>query len=315
MARNRRKGRDVSGVFLLDKHLGDSSNFVLQQIKRLFNANKAGHTGALDPLATGMLPICLGEATKFSHFLLDADKTYEVTAELGKRTTTSDADGEVVAENEVVVSEEQLKAAIETFKGTTEQVPSIYSALKYQGKPYYYYARQGIDIPRKSRPITIYSLEINEFATPYVSLTVRCSKGTYIRSLVDDLGQVLGCGAYVTKLHRTEVANYPQQKMMPFNELAEKISACESEDEKYALLDSHLLPIDSAIAEFPLLQLDGAQVTRLVHGQSVKVSYAASGVGFYRAYDQQQTQFLGLVEVLDTLEVKVKRLVSTADFA
>lgn len=159
MSRPRRRGRDINGVLLLDKHQGLSSNDVLQKVKRIYNANKAGHTGALDPLATGMLPICLGESTKFSQFLLDADKRYRVIARLGQRTNTSDADGEVVQERPVEFSQEQLDAALEQFRGDSQQVPSMYSALKYQGKPLYEYARQGIEVPREARDITVYELQ------------------------------------------------------------------------------------------------------------------------------------------------------------
>ena len=215
----RRKGRAINGIILLNKGLGLSSNHALQQVKRMFNAAKAGHTGALDPLATGMLPICLGEATKFSQFLLDTDKTYQVTAKLGVRTTTSDAAGEVVETHPVNVSQAQLFEACEQFKGPIKQVPSMFSALKHQGKPLYFYARQGIDIPREARDITIFSLTIDRFEIDEVDMTVHCSKGTYIRSLVDDLGQLLGCSAYVSKLHRTQVTDYPADKMLTIEAL------------------------------------------------------------------------------------------------
>ncbi|MFT4993975.1 MAG: tRNA pseudouridine55 synthase, partial [Paraglaciecola sp.] len=196
MAR-KRKGRAIDGILLLDKPLGISSNHALQRVKRLFFAAKAGHTGALDPLATGMLPICLGEATKFSQFLLEADKTYLVTAKLGVRTTTSDADGDIVETKVVNVSQAQLDSACEQFRGPIKQVPSMFSALKHQGKPLYFYARQGIEIDRPARDITIFSLSVSRFEGDEVDMQVHCSKGTYIRSLVDDIGQILGCGAFV----------------------------------------------------------------------------------------------------------------------
>ena len=193
----RRKGRAINGVVLVDKHQGASSNNILQRVRWAFGAAKAGHTGALDPLATGLLPICLGEATKFSQFLLDTDKTYQVTAKLGVRTTTSDADGEVVSEKPVAVEEAQLDTAIDTFRGTTDQMPSMYSALKHEGQPLYKYARQGIEVPRKVRPITVYSIERTRFEGDELDMTIHCSKGTYIRTIVDDLGEKLGCGAHV----------------------------------------------------------------------------------------------------------------------
>ncbi len=314
--RGRNKGRDISGVILLDKHLGCTSNHLLQQVKRLYNANKAGHTGALDPLATGMLPICLGDATKFSQFLLDADKTYEVTAHLGIRTTTSDADGDVVETKPVNVTEAQLLEVMEGFKGTTDQVPSIYSALKYEGKPYYYYARQGIDIPRKSRPITIFQLSLLDFDGEFAQMRVRSSKGTYIRSLVDDIGQVLGCGAFVSKLHRTEVANYPAEEMVSLEALEAKLEKFEEsedpslESQKFELLDNLLLPVDAAVSNFPQQFLQIKETQQLMHGQQVNLATEESLSGMVRAYDAETDTFLGLAEVSNNV-LSAKRLVST----
>ena len=189
MSRPRKKGRDVHGVFLLDKPQGVSSNDIMQKVKRLFKANKAGHTGALDPLATGMLPICLGEATKFSQFLLDSDKRYVVTAKLGERTDTSDAEGQVVQSREVNVAEADILAALSAFRGEILQVPTMFSALKHNGKPLYEYARAGITVEREARPITIFELKFIDYQAPFLTLEVHCSKGTYIRTLVDDLGE------------------------------------------------------------------------------------------------------------------------------
>ena len=182
MGRPRKKFRDVHGVFLLDKPQGMSSNDIMQKVKRLFQANKAGHTGALDPLATGMLPICLGEATKFSQFLLDSDKRYFVTAKLGERTDTSDAEGQVVETREVNVLEADILAALPQFRGDILQVPTMFSALKHNGKPLYEYARKGITVEREARPITIFELKFVKYQAPYLSLEVHCSKGTYIRT-------------------------------------------------------------------------------------------------------------------------------------
>lgn len=308
--RGRNRGRNISGVILLDKHLGCSSNHLLQQVKRLFNANKAGHTGALDPLATGMLPICLGESTKFSQFLLDADKTYEVTAHLGVRTTTCDADGEVVETLPVNVTQERLLQVMEQFKGTTEQIPSIYSALKYEGKPYYYYARLGIDIPRKSRPITILLLELLDFDGVNAQMRVRCSKGTYIRSLVDDIGQALGCGAYVTKLHRTEVANYPSENMLSVEALEQKLQGITDESEKFALLDNHLLPVDAPVSNFPKYDLSPQGTRQLTHGQQVNVDSSHANLGIVRAYDLETARFLGLADIVGDV-LSAKRLVTS----
>lgn len=219
MAKPRKRGRDIDGVFLLDKPQGMSSNDIMQKVKRVFQANKAGHTGALDPLATGMLPVCLGEATKFSQFLLDADKRYQVTAKLGERTDTSDAEGQVVETRDVQVDVQDILAALPHFRGDLMQVPTMFSALKHQGKPLYEYARAGITVEREARPITIFDLQFIAYDAPYLTLEVHCSKGTYIRTLVDDLGEYLGCGAHVTVLRRTAVANYPVEAMMDWDTL------------------------------------------------------------------------------------------------
>ena len=218
MAR-RGKGRSINGIVLLDKPTDISSNHALQRVKRIFFANKAGHTGALDPLATGMLPICLGEATKFSQFLLDSDKRYIVTAKLGVRTTTSDSQGDVVTERAVNVNKQQLMAALDTFRGDIMQVPSMYSALKHKGQPLYKYAREGITIDREARPITVYEINLLRFEGDEVDLDVHVSKGTYIRTIVDDLGELLGCGAHVSMLRRTQVADYPYDRMVTIAQL------------------------------------------------------------------------------------------------
>lgn len=204
MAR-RSKGRPVDGIVLLHKPQGISSNKALQQAKGIYFAQKAGHTGALDPLATGMLPICFGEATKFTQFLLDTDKTYVVRAQLGERTTTSDSDGEIVETRPVEITQQQLEQEVASFLGESDQYPSMYSALKYQGQPLYKYAREGIEVPRKCRKINVYSITLDEYDAEHqqIQMTVHVSKGTYIRTIVDDLGEKLGCGAHVIMLHRS----------------------------------------------------------------------------------------------------------------
>ncbi|MEW9796627.1 tRNA pseudouridine(55) synthase TruB [Alteromonas sp. CYL-A6] len=299
MAR-RRKGRDINGIVLLDKPLGGSSNQLLQKVRWLYKASKAGHTGALDPLASGMLPICLGEATKFSQFLLDADKIYEVTATLGTRTTTSDADGEVVETRPVTVTETEVRQVCEGFIGDSKQIPSMYSALKYQGKPLYYYARQGIEVEREARDITIFSLEITRIALPEVEMRVHCSKGTYIRSLVDDIGQQLGCGAYVTRLHRTHVADYPNDKMVDIDTL---VALSEQGDETdFSALDALLLPMDTAVQRLPALTISDSERTRFDNGQSVSAAsvptLTAGDVCRVYHHSDSGTQFLGVGEAV-----------------
>lgn len=307
-----RKGRHIDGIFLLDKGLGVSSNHALQQVRRVFNAAKAGHTGALDPLATGMLPICLGEATKFSQFLLDADKKYSVTATLGVRTTTSDADGEVVDRRPVAVSEDQLQAAIDVFRGKTKQVPSMFSALKYQGKPLYHYARQGIDVPREARDIEIFSIHMTRFEGNEVDLQVHCSKGTYIRSLVDDLGQVLGCGAYVSRLHRSAVADYPVQRMMSIEALqafAQQHHSAQGPD--WQALDALLLPTDTAVASLPRCEVPVEKLPYFCHGNPVQTA-CAMAAGQVRAYAADSGTFLGVAELDGAYRLHPKRLVVAA---
>ncbi|AWB67085.1 tRNA pseudouridine(55) synthase TruB [Saccharobesus litoralis] len=291
--------RDLNGVILLDKAQGASSNNVMQQVRYLFQAKKAGHTGALDPLATGMLPICFGEATKFSQFLLDADKGYEVTALLGVRTDTSDADGEIVEQREVNVEAQEVIDAAHSFIGEQQQTPSIYSALKYQGKPLYYYARQGIDVPRPTRTIHFYTIEVLEVALPVVRMRVICSKGTYIRTLIDDMGEKLGCGAHVTQLRRIKVGDFPVAQMLTFEQM-QAISMDE--------LDKLLLPMDIAVQALPSIDIDSEHAERLRQGQRF---YSPSGtqLGLHRIYCQ--AQFLGLVEVKDNGLIQPKRLLST----
>lgn len=314
MAR-KRKGRLIDGIVLLDKPLGLSSNDALQKVKRLYNAAKAGHTGALDPLATGMLPICLGEATKFSQFLLDADKTYSVTAKLGVRTTTSDADGEVVETKPVECDEAQIRATCLSFLGQSKQVPSMFSALKHQGKPLYYYARQGIDIPREARDITLFSLTVDRIETDEVDMTVHCSKGTYIRSLVDDIGQILGCGAYVSRLHRSQVTDYPADKVVSLETLREmrhKIDDVEADlldDASFVELDKLLLPLDSAVRNLPELALEAVSAGYFCNGNPVfsQQAVAMEAQSQVRVYAGEL--FLGVGFVDDDGKVAPKRVV------
>ena len=303
MSKPRKRGRDIHGVFLLDKPQGMSSNDIMQKVKRIFQANKAGHTGALDPLATGMLPICLGEATKFSQFLLDADKRYLVTAKLGERTDTSDAEGQVVDTREVKVKTPEILTALEQFRGDILQVPTMFSALKHNGKPLYEYARQGITVEREARPITIFELNFIEYNAPYLTLEVHCSKGTYIRTLVDDLGEVLGCGAHVTMLRRTAVADYPTEKMLDWHALQ---SLAEQQD--LALLDALLLPMDTAVAKLPALTLDENQTQGIGFGQRVKFDNPNRLQGQVRLFSHEN-RFLGVAVIDENNVIRPQRLV------
>ena len=271
MAR-RSKGRAIDGILLLDKPKGISSNKALQQAKGIYFAQKAGHTGALDPLATGMLPICFGEATKFTQFLLDTDKTYVVRAKLGERTTTSDSDGEIVQTRDVNVTVDQLKQEISAFLGESDQYPSMYSALKYEGKPLYKYAREGIEVPRKCRKINVFSLKLDEFdeANNEVQMTAHVSKGTYIRTIVDDLGENLGCGAHVIMLHRSAVGHYPTDKMVSIEQLESLLAKAKDEETVLSTyLDELLLPMDTALVDLPVVEITKEQGVSFSHGQAV----------------------------------------------
>ncbi|EJG0974712.1 tRNA pseudouridine(55) synthase TruB [Vibrio parahaemolyticus] len=312
MAR-RRKGRPINGVILLDKPTGISSNDALQKVKRIYFAEKAGHTGALDPLATGMLPICLGEATKFSQFLLDSDKRYRVIAKLGERTNTSDSDGEVVETRPVDVTLEKLEACIEKFRGESDQVPSMFSALKYQGKPLYEYARKGIEVPRESRKITVYEIVLHRFEGDEVEMEVHCSKGTYIRTIVDDLGEMLGCGAHVTMLRRTAVAKYPYEKMVTLEQLNELLEQAHREEiTPRELLDPLLMPMDTAVEDLPEVNLIPELADMVQHGQPVQV-LGAPEQGSLRLTMGEERLFIGVGEMNDDGKIAPKRLVVFRD--
>lgn len=309
MSRPRRRGRDIHGVLLLDKPQGLSSNDALQKVKRLYNANRAGHTGALDPLATGMLPVCLGEATKFSQYLLDSDKRYRVIARLGQRTDTSDADGQVVEERPVDFSAEQLAAALESFRGETQQVPSMYSALKYQGRPLYEYARQGISVPREPRAIVVYELLFLRHDGNELELEIHCSKGTYIRTIIDDLGEKLGCGAHVTFLRRLAVSRYPVERMVTLEQLTDLLAQAEAENVAPAsLLDPLLMPMDSPAADFPRVNLSPEAAGYFKNGQPVRTPGAPES-GLVRVTEGSEQKFIGMAEILDDGRVAPRRLV------
>ncbi len=308
MAR-RPKGRFIDGIVLLDKPTGESSNHVLQRVKRIYNAAKAGHTGALDPLATGMLPICLGEATKFSSHLLDADKRYLVTAKLGERTDTSDSDGEVVQTREVAFSEQQLLDALEHFRGDTMQVPSMYSALKYQGQPLYKYAREGKEVPREARPITVFELNFIKLENDELTLDIHCSKGTYIRTIIDDLGEMLGCGAHVIMLRRTAVAGYPYGKMVTLEQLEALLEqAREQEIAPKELLDPILLPMDTAVADLPEANVHDSAAGYLMNGNPVQVAGLPSDT-LVRITLGEARQFVGIGQMNDDGLLAPKRLI------
>lgn len=309
MSRPRRRGRDIHGVLLLDKPQGLSSNDALQKVKRLYNANRAGHTGALDPLATGMLPICLGEATKFSQYLLDSDKRYRVIAKLGQRTDTSDADGQIVQERPVNFTQAQLDAALDTFRGDIQQVPSMYSALKYQGKKLYEYARQGIEVPREARSITVYELQFIRWEGDELELEIHCSKGTYIRTITDDLGELLGCGAHVIYLRRLQVATYPIARMVTLEQLNALLA--QAQEQAIApgeLLDPLLMPMDSPVENYPEVNLLPVVAGYVKQGQPVQVAGVPAS-GMVRITEGEERKFIGVGDIAEDGRVAPRRLV------
>ena len=293
--------RKVDGVLLLDKPVGLTSNTALQKAKRLFNAAKAGHTGTLDPFATGLLPLCLGEATKFSQFLLDADKVYLAQVKLGVRTSSGDLDGEAISSAPVQVDEAQLRAALLSFTGAIEQVPPMHSALKHQGRPLYEYARQGVEIPRKARRVTVHTLGLEGMEGDVCSLRVHCSKGFYVRALADDLGQVLGCGAHLIGLRRLAVGAFSIEDAVTLDALAEM-----EEDER----DACLRPADALIAALPEMTLGVEAEWQITHGQPVWQARLAVGE-LYRLYGESGA-FLGVAEVNEDGKLAPKRLVASA---
>lgn len=250
--------RALDGVLLFDKPLEISSNDALQKVRRLFQAEKAGHTGTLDPLATGLLPICFGEATKFSSALLDADKTYRALLRLGQTTSTGDAEGEITAEHPVEAGQAEVDAVLAKFRGEIQQLPPMHSALKHQGKPLYEYIRKGETIERELRNVVIHELVLNSFLGNEMDITVRCSKGTYIRTLAEDIGAALGCGAHLIGLRRTAIAHFDLRDGYNWQQL-EAMTGAER--------DACVLPPDSLMSDTPKLQLDAVQIKRLAQGQ------------------------------------------------
>lgn len=293
----KRPKKNINGILLLDKPLGFSSNQALQKIKWLLQAAKAGHTGTLDPLATGLLPLCFGEATKFAHFLTEADKTYVATLKLGAVTNTGDAEGEVIASSPVNVSSAEFAAVCEQFVGEISQTPPMYSALKHEGKALYEYARAGIEIAREARQVTIHQIVVNQFAGDVAEITVRCSKGTYIRTLAEDIGQSLGCGAHLIDLRRTATAGYDITQALTLQQFEQM-----TESQRLAAL----APPDSAVQYLPAMVLDNDAAYYLLQGQSVWHS-GKIPAGLLRLYDTQN-RFLGLGEQQADGKIAPKRL-------
>ena len=288
-------------MLFLDKPLGLSSNTALQKARWLLKAAKGGHTGTLDPMATGLLPLTFGEATKFSQTLLDADKVYEATLKLGVTTTTADAEGDVLAILPVNAIDEEIESAMSRLRGSIEQVPPMYSALKHHGKALYEYARAGIEIPREARRVTIYRFE--RLARDGDSLMVRvaCSKGTYVRTLASDLGALLGCGAHLTALRRTRIGPFDLQGAIGLSDFEAL-----PEDTR----EARLAPVDALLAHLDVLRLDEAQARHFTHGQAVKAGAAPVGA-LFRVYSG--ARFLGVGTQKEEGEVAPTRLVATTE--
>ncbi len=297
--------KKIDGILLLDKPMYITSNGVLQRVKRLFGAKKAGHTGSLDPLATGMLPICFGEATKFSQFLLESDKCYQVVAKLGVKTRTGDAEGDIVETKPVLnITRERVEAVLRQFEGAIQQIPPMYSALKVQGKPLYELARQGIEIPREPRSVHIYSLQLTDFQSDMLQIEVQCSKGTYVRTLVEDIGDLLGCGAHVSALRRAAVLPYSGIKMYT-------LAALEDAYNQFGIdvLTQYLLPLETSVQTLPAIKLSNTAAFYIKMGQPVMIPHFPAQ-GLVRIFSYHD-EFMGVGEILEDGRVAPRRLVTS----
>lgn len=303
MGRRRPRGRPIDGVLLLDKPIGSSSNEALQQVKRMYFARKAGHTGSLDPLASGLLPICFGEATKLSSYLLDADKHYRVRARLGERTDTGDSEGKIVEQTDArPESRETLAAAMQGFVGDIEQIPPMYSALRHKGKRLYELAREGVEVEREPRPIHIYSLHLTDFDADSFGFAVHCSKGTYVRTLAEDIAAAVGSLAHVIELRRTGAGPFDDSELHTMEEL-EDLRQTHKE-----AMDDFLLPMDSALGHWPAVNLNGDSSFYFRQGQPVMVPKAPSS-GLVRVYDVNE-HFIAVGEIQDDGMVAPRRLLT-----
>ncbi len=290
-----------SGVLLFDKPLGFSSHRVTQIVRRLLNIKKAGHTGSLDPMASGLLPICLGEATKFSAYLLHADKAYQATLQFGATTTTGDKEGEILTQNPVDFDEITLKNVLMQHCGNIMQIPPMYSALKYQGKPLYHYARNGITLERLPRPISIYQIDLLDYRFDQATIFVACSRGTYIRTLAEDIGQALGCGAYLFDLQRVRVGSYLLRDAITLDRM-ENLTDKDRQDQ--------LLPTDSLVGHLPKITLDPKAVLCFQQGQRVSISHQSDDIlGNFRVYADATQAFVGLGKIHEKGMLSPDRLI------
>ena len=296
----RKHGADIHGIVLLDKPVGISSNRALQRVRGIFQARKAGHTGSLDPFATGMLPICLGEASKTAAFMLEAGKRYRATALLGVATSTGDVEGEVIQTCPIPdITPDSLAQSLQQFVGDIEQVPPMYSALKHEGRPLYEYARAGIEIERPARSVTIHDLELVDWRPPRLTFDVHCSKGTYIRTLAEDIAKALGSCAHLVELRRTVVEPFDNFPMVTLEQLQEAKDS--------GGLPSVLLPVDVGLAHWPRVDLDLVKRAKFKHGQQFPVPDGESSIGKVRVYGPDD-DLLGLAEITSCGELKPSRV-------
>lgn len=301
-----RRGRPVDGIVVVDKPRGLSSNDAVQKAKRLFGARKVGHTGSLDPLATGVLPLCFGEATKFSQYLLASDKRYRARIKLGIATDSGDADGKTISERPVgSIGREDVERVLACFRGEIMQAPPMFSAVKHKGQPLYKLARQGIEVEREARAVTVYSNELLDFEDDEFEVETYCSKGTYVRAIAEEMGEMLGCGAHVTALRRSQAGPYDESDLVTFEEL-------EQAREKGSL-DPYLQPVWSAVREWPEVLLNKDMAYYLCHGQPVIVPHSPTS-GWVRLLEttEAKCRFLGVGEVLDDGRIAPRRLLTGA---
>ncbi len=304
MGKRRRRGRNISGILLLDKPPGLTSNAALQEVKHLYKAQKAGHTGSLDPLATGMLPLCFGNATKISAFLLDADKRYQVRVKLGEATSTADAEGEIIETSPADhITEADVLALLPQFSGEIEQLPPMYSAVKHKGQRLYQLARQGLEVEREARQVTIFDLRLTHFDAPEFDLDVHCSKGTYVRTLAEDMGKALGVGAHVSVLRRTQVGPFHEEGMISMEQLRETL-----DQEGMQGLDNLLLPIEAGLAHWPAVHLGADSSFYVKQGQAVRVPKAPAE-GWVRIYGVND-EFIGAGEIDEDGLVAPRRMLA-----
>ena len=303
--KRRTRGRNISGILVVDKQSGSSSNDVVQFAKRLYGARKVGHTGSLDPLATGVLPLCFGEATKFSQFLLSSDKVYLARIKLGVATASGDSEGDIIAEKPVPdLTEEQVEKALDAFRGEISQIPSMFSALKHKGQPLYKLARQGIEVEREPRQVTVFSNELLERTADTLLLKIHCSKGTYVRSIAEDLGAALGCGGHVIELRRLQAGPFCEADLVTIEALEEA--------KETGGLDALLQPVSSAVSQWPEVQLSANSTFYVRQGQPVQVAHAPTE-GWVRLMDETGKDggaFIGVGEIIDDGRVAPRRLVN-----